>query len=73
MPSSFHPSTIYIDENRNPLLKVDACSTLLLHKCSLMNLIYEETCFLSRFMQSVDDSIKLQDLENKCLLLQKKT
>lgn len=62
-----------IDENGKPLLKLGACPTLLLNKCGLINLIYEETRSLSRFVQSADDSLTLQDLENKCFSLQKNT
>ena len=63
---------MHINENWKLSLKLGACLSLLLYKCSLINLISEETSSLSRFAQSVDDSLKLKDLE-KCLSLQKNT
>ena len=52
-------------------LKLGACPTLLLDECSSMNPIYEETRSLSRFTQNEDSTLKLQDLEKKCLSPQK--
>ena len=68
----FHPSTISIDENGKPSLKVGACPTLLLHEFGSTNKTHEETRSLSRFVQSADDTLKLQDLENKCMSQPKK-
>ena len=51
-------------------LKLGACPTLLLSNYGSM---HEETRSLSRFAQSADDILKLQDLEKKCVSPQKNT